>query len=330
MATCTSCGRDVTGKKFCPDCGAAVQVEPATATCPRCNGSVKAGAAFCMHCGSSLGAQALAATTAGSLPIARQCTACRAEVPSSSAFCTNCGQNMQTGQTPAPVAAAPVFCNSCGSQNNPGARFCNSCGQGLVTGVPSQAGSYQPYPQQPSQYPSQPYPQQPSQYPSQPYMQQQSQYGQQPYGVQPQYSTNYSGQQPYAQGGYGQPDPALGQQPMVLRCPVCRAMAPMGTPSCPSCRTSLAGVVPAPATAAAAAQGQQQGGLGNFMQGDGGKYAMGALGGAAAVIGGEMLLHGVERNLEEGGGDGYEGRHHHREEGLLGGLGNLGNDIGLF
>ncbi len=39
------------------------------------------------------------------------------------------------------------------------------------------------------------------------------------------------------------------------------------------------------------------GGLGGFMQGDGGKYAMGALGGAAAVIGGEMLMHGLENNL---------------------------------
>jgi hypothetical protein len=66
----------------------------------------------------------------------------------------------------------------------------------------------------------------------------------------------------------------------------------------------------------------QQGGMGNFMQGDGGKYAMGALGGAAAVLGGEMLLHGIE------GERGYE---HRREgEGLLGGLGDLANDVGLF
>ena len=48
---------------------------------------------------------------------------------------------------------------------------------------------------------------------------------------------------------------------------------------------------------------------------------MGALGGAAAVIGGEILLHEVEggfdRNRGYGDGDG-------------GGLGNLANDIGLF
>ncbi len=37
----------------------------------------------------------------------------------------------------------------------------------------------------------------------------------------------------------------------------------------------------------------QAGGLGGFMQGNAGKYAMGALGGAAAVIGGEMLFNGV-------------------------------------
>ena len=58
------------------------------------------------------------------------------------------------------------------------------------------------------------------------------------------------------------------------------------------------------------------------MQGDGGKYAMGALGGAAAIIGGEMLLHEVEGERR------YE---RHREgEGLLGGLGDLANDVGLF
>lgn len=65
----------------------------------------------------------------------------------------------------------------------------------------------------------------------------------------------------------------------------------------------------------------QQGGFGNLMQGDGGKYAMGALGGAAAVIGGEMLLHGVERDRYDRRGDG---------DGMLGGLGDLANDIGLF
>jgi hypothetical protein len=122
-----------------------------------------------------------------------------------------------------------------------------------------------------------------------------------------------------------QSQPMMGQQPMVLRCPVCMAMAPMGTTNCLSCHTSLAGVVPIPANMPV--QGQQ-GGLGGFMQGDGGKYAMGALGGAAAVIGGEMLLHGIE-GRDRDDDYGY-GEHRHREEGLLGGLGELGNDIGLF
>lgn len=124
----------------------------------------------------------------------------------------------------------------------------------------------------------------------------------------------------------------MGQQPMILRCPVCMAMSPLGTPNCPGCHTSLAGVVPTPAYGPQ--QGQQgglMGGLGGMMQGNGGKYAMGALGGAAAVIGGEMLLGGIERRIE--GDYGYdEGYHHrhHREEGVLGELGELGNDIGLF
>jgi hypothetical protein len=76
------------------------------------------------------------------------------------------------------------------------------------------------------------------------------------------------------------------------------------------------------------------GGLGGMMQGNAGKYAMGALGGAAAVLGGEMLLHGVENNIEnrvDGDmGYGYGGNHHRREEGMLGELGELGKDVGLF
>lgn len=113
-------------------------------------------------------------------------------------------------------------------------------------------------------------------------------------------------------------------------------MAPIGTPNCPSCHTSLAGVVPTPANMAP--QGQQ-GGLGGLFQGNNGKMAMGALGGAAAVLGGEMLLHGIEGDVERRGDgdmgmgfgyDGYERERHHREdEGLFGGLGDIANDLGL-
>jgi hypothetical protein len=57
---------------------------------------------------------------------------------------------------------------------------------------------------------------------------------------------------------------------------------------------------------------------------------MGALGGAAAVIGGEMLLGGIERGFERDRYDDGGWGHHHREEGMLGGLGDLANDVGLF
>lgn len=315
MTSCTHCGQDVTGKKFCPSCGTAVQVAemtPAMTTCPRCAGAVKASAAFCMHCGSSLGAQAVAAVstpaTMVSQPAIRQCPACHADVVASSAFCTNCGQSTHSAP-----ATGQVYCQSCGSQNNPGARFCNNCGQGLAsapaTGFPAQTGPYQ----QPAPYPNQPYAQPPAQYAT----------GYPPQPQPQQYATGYPPQQPQPyQGGY--------QQPMVLRCPVCMAMAPLGTPVCPSCRTSLAAVAPMPA--AVPAQGmqgqQQQGGLGGFMQGSGGSMAVGALGGAAAVIGGEMLLHGIERDMHRRDYNDY--RERDRGEGLLGGLGELGNDLGLF
>lgn len=142
----------------------------------------------------------------------------------------------------------------------------------------------------------------------------------QPYS-QPQYNTSYP-QQPYGQPGYQPVDPMLGQAQMVLRCPICMAMSPQGTPACPSCRTSLAGVVPSPGNVPM--QGQQQGGFGGMFQGSGGNMAMGALGGAAAVIGGEMLLHNIERRNE------YDRYGERRGNGLLGDLGELGEDIGLF
>lgn len=298
MASCTSCGTDVTGKKFCPECGTPVQptgsAENQSASmnvCPRCNGAVKPGAAFCTHCGSSLSSPQTAVATATptpSQPLTRQCIACHAVMPIEMAFCTNCGQSMQASATPAPAAsAAPAFalCPNCGRQNNPGVNFCAGCGgplaQNTGTSMPQMG-----YPQSPQ--------------PSQPYAQYPQQYGQQP--------------QQYSQMAY--------QQPMVLRCPICMAMSPVGTTNCPSCRTSLAGIVPTPASIQM--QGQQ-GGIGGLLQGPGGNMAMGALGGAAAVIGGEILLHEVERGFERDRGYG------NREgDGLLGGLGDLANDIGLF
>jgi hypothetical protein len=64
--------------------------------------------------------------------------------------------------------------------------------------------------------------------------------------------------------------------------------------------------------------------------------AMGALGGAAAVIGGEMLLGGLENSIERRveGDIGFGGHHHHHrqdnDDGILGNLGNLADDIGLI
>ncbi len=290
MASCTSCGNDVTGKKFCPECGTPVHstdsVESennSTHVCPRCNGVVKPGAAFCMHCGSSLSTQTAIATATPTPPVQSQpltqtCIACHTEVPNEMAFCTNCGQSMRTTTAP-DVLATPVapICGNCGKQNNPGVNFCAQCGSPLShgTGLPVPQTMYA----QPQQY-SQPY----SQYPQQ----------------SPQYGAQYP------------------QQPMVLRCPICMAMSPLGTPNCPSCHTSLANVAPTPANMPVQ---NQQGGMGGLFQGSGGNMAMGALGGAAAVIGGEILLHEVERGFDRnrGGGDG-----------LLGGLGDLANDVGLF
>lgn len=313
MATCASCGSDVTGKKFCQQCGTPVQAtaSPAINVCPRCNEEVKPGASFCMHCGSALSSQTKVAT-APSQPLTRTCSACHAEVPVANAFCTNCGSNMQVGAPPPPMAApTSSFCTSCGQQNAPGVHFCAACGGPIGAAAPMAQPQYG----QPAQYPQ--YAPQPPQYDP-------TQYGQPG-------SAQYAPNTQYPQQGYGQPQyqqgqqyqqPGYQQQPMILRCPTCMAMSPLGTPACPSCHTGLAGIVPTPAMMPN--QGQQ-GGLGGMMQGNAGKYAMGAMGGAAAIIGGEMLMHELEGGF--GGDRGYERRRD--DDGLLGGLGNLANDIGL-
>ena len=341
MATCTSCGNNVTGKKFCPDCGTPVQpTSPQGASgqflqaCSHCGGEVKSGATFCMHCGATLNSSTQQSThmTPAPAPATRPCPACHAQIAGATMFCTQCGHDMRVAAAPQSMAGS-AFCTNCGKQNDPSVRFCGGCGTQLVatpqTGYApsSQYSQYSAQSAPQSPYQETPYPSQAS-YPQQPAYQQAS-YPQQPAYQQSQYPQAQS-PQPYAgQGGY-QPEPMVGQPPMVLRCPVCMAMAPMGTPSCASCHTSLAGVVPTPANMPA--PGQQ--GLGGLMQGNAGKYAMGALGGAAAVLGGEMLLHGAENSIEnrvEGDmGMGYGHHHrHHRQEGLLGGLGELADDIGL-
>lgn len=287
------------------------------------------------------------------------CTACGNDVTGKK-FCQNCGTAVHTTSVPTiSNQATPAFCSSCGRQGAPGERFCSNCGTQLgvaVAAPPTQAGYAQAGQSSPQYPPQQTYP---SQYSQPDYSQQQPynqppQYTQQPAYGQPDYSqqqpySQYPQQQPYGQPAYPQqqpygqpqypqgqmsyqPQPMMGQQPMILRCPVCMAMSPLETPNCPSCRTSLANIVPTPANMP---QQNQQGGimgsLGGMMQGNGGKLAMGALGGAAAVIGGEMLLGGLEHHIENGveGDMGY-GEHRHREEGMLGGLGEIGRDIGLF
>jgi len=298
-------------------------------TCSHCGGDVKPGASFCMHCGAALNASAHP-THVTPLPAMLTCPACHAQIAGTSIFCTQCGHDMRVAVSSQSTAGS-AFCTNCGKQNQASVRFCGGCGTQLGTGY-TPSGQYSQYsapstgqsPYQDTPYPaSSSYPQQPP-------------YQQAPYSQQPPYQqASYpQAQQPYVQpyagqGGY-QPQPMMGQSPMVLRCPTCMAMAPIGTPNCISCKTSLVGIVPTPVNMPA----QNQQGVGGLLQGNAGKYAMGALGGVAAVLGGEMLLHGVENSIEdrvEGDmGMGYGHHHrHHRQEGLLGGLGELVDDIGF-
>lgn len=81
-----------------------------------------------------------------------------------------------------------------------------------------------------------------------------------------------------------------GAPAQALHCPRCNAQAAPNTAFCANCGTALAasqfsGPVPQPSNPPP-------------QQNNAGKYLMGALGGAAAVIGGEILLHDVERGIE--------------------------------
>jgi hypothetical protein len=95
----------------------------------------------------------------------------------------------------------------------------------------------------------------------------------------------------------------------LRRCPTCNNEVASNMAYCSYCGSALR-VSPYSSQAAYANQPQ------NNM----GKYLMGALGGAAAILGGEMLLHDVERGFRRpcgwgmmGGpwGYGFPHRHHH-------------------
>jgi predicted amidophosphoribosyltransferase len=342
MQPCATCGTDVSGKRFCPQCGTPVpqtqplQPQQPTVTpggaaaangewCPRCGGQVRPGAAFCSHCGHALRPAAPSAPTGPSM---RLCPQCHAQVAAQNAFCTNCGAALTE-------PATPRFCPQCGQPQQSGARFCSACGTELNVAAVASAPTVTtagPYPVPPaasagstpgaSPYPA-PAPAAGSPAYAPPTAQPPAQYGAYPAGQPVPGPANAIPAGPY---------PA--QTPLVLRCPVCWAISPLGTSNCPGCHTSLVGVAPVPATAVQQPPNQQGGGPGGLFQGNGGKLAMGALGGAAAVIGGEMLLHGLERSLE-GNDYGYPHHHHHhhhhrQEEGVLGDLGRLADDVGLI
>src|SRR5437667_10317202 len=137
MASCTSCGTNVTGKKFCPDCGTAVQVG-ATQTassqnltaCPNCRGDVNPSAAFCMHCGASLKAQIPSGQiTPAPRPATIACPACHAHIMANTTFCTQCGHDVRVPVAP---QTGVGYCVNCGKHNEAHVRFCGGCGNTLA------------------------------------------------------------------------------------------------------------------------------------------------------------------------------------------------------
>src|SRR5689334_18913381 len=111
MLHCQTCGIDVTGKKFCPDCGTAVPTgitqtgnSRATTLCPNCRKSVNTTATFCMHCGTAL---KVATSFSQAMPATFPCPACHTQLPSGTIFCTQCGYDTRNAN---PVPGARNYC----------------------------------------------------------------------------------------------------------------------------------------------------------------------------------------------------------------------------
>jgi len=112
--------------------------------------------------------------------------------------------------------------------------------------------------------------------------------------------------------------------PMIY-CPRCNSGVAPGTAYCAYCGTALQmsqNVVQTPPYAPPA-QPPYPNQPAPPQQNNAGKYIIGALGGAAAVLGGEMLLHDVEKGIErhverdverrEWAGQGPHHHHHHNQ-----------------
>jgi membrane protease subunit (stomatin/prohibitin family) len=117
---CPSCQASVPeGKRFCPDCGAAMGPAggppPAPITCDKCGTVLTPGAQFCPNCGDPY----------------NPCPSCGADMPAGSAVCPRCGK------------PAPVPCPGCGQGVPVGAKFCPACGASMTKKCPS-CGADQP------------------------------------------------------------------------------------------------------------------------------------------------------------------------------------------
>ena len=77
---CPTCGAQISaGGKFCPLCGASVEVK--TLTCQNCNAQIPEGSKFCPSCGKPVATSSF-------------CTKCGSKVQAGSKFCPNCGESL--------------------------------------------------------------------------------------------------------------------------------------------------------------------------------------------------------------------------------------------
>lgn len=95
---CANCGTPVEGRKFCPECGKAIN------PCPECGADLPAGAASCPECG---------------YEVPKKCPKCGSPLPKGTKFCPECGE------------AVARRCPQCGRLMDGDPKFCPECGEKL-------------------------------------------------------------------------------------------------------------------------------------------------------------------------------------------------------
>lgn len=106
-------------------------------TCKVCGSRIIEGAAFCMSCGSRVGAEEIEDAEDETADV-RQCPACGADIDEDSTFCTACGQRLEDAEAECSdeeeyegEEESVRVCPTCGTEAENDDIFCMNCGARL-------------------------------------------------------------------------------------------------------------------------------------------------------------------------------------------------------